>query len=90
MVLSFCVYVSSRDVLGSLEILPFSLYGWRDNHLDFVHFFDGSGAAYSHPGAQSANQVLSTVGDGGGTKKNLLQRGSGSDFDACPSGQSWM
>ena len=64
--------MSSRDILGCLEIFPFSLYGWGDNHLDFVHFFDGSGAAYSHSGAQSADQVLSAIGDGSGTKENLL------------------
>lgn len=62
----------SRDILGCLEMLAFSLYGWRDNHLDFVHFFDASGTTYSHSGAQSADQVLSAVGGGGGTKKNLL------------------
>lgn len=62
----------SRDVLGCLEIFPFSLYGWGDNHLDLVHFFDVSSATYSHAGAQSANQVLSAVGDGSGTEENLL------------------
>lgn len=64
--------MTSWDILGCLEILPFGLYGWCDDHLDFVHFFDASGATYSHSGAQGANQVLSAVGGGRGTKKNLL------------------
>jgi len=64
--------MSSRDVLGRLEVFPFSLYGWGNKHLDLVHFFDGSGTTYSHSGAQSANQILSTVGDGSGTEENLL------------------
>ena len=71
-VLSIRVYVNSRGILGSLEMLPFSLYGWRDDHLDLVHFFDGSGTTYSHPGAQSANQVLSAVGDGSRTQQDVL------------------
>lgn len=64
--------MSSRDILGCLEIFPFSLYGRRDNHLDFMHFFNASGTAYSHSGVQSADQVLGAVGDGSGTEENLL------------------
>ena len=64
--------MSSRDVLGCLEIFPFGLYRWGDNHLDFMHFFDGSGTTYSHSRAQSTNQVLSAVSDGSRTEKNLL------------------